>query len=70
MIDEFPMLKTFTQVCAFCGLAGHYWHFIKGFTHIVRPLYNALGKDVKMGPVQLPPEEQEVVRTLKDKIQF
>ena len=53
----------------FCGLAGHYRHFIKEFTHIVRPLYNVLGKEVKMGPVQLPPEAQEVVRTLKGKIQ-
>ena len=23
MIEEFPMLETFTQVCAFCRLAGH-----------------------------------------------
>ena len=29
-IEEFPMLETFTQVCAFCGLAGHYQCFIKG----------------------------------------
>ena len=67
-IGEFPMPETFTQVCAFCRLAGHYWCFIKGFTHIVRPLYNILTKEVKMGPVQLPPEAQEVVRTLKGKI--
>ena len=33
----------------FCGLMGHSWHFIKGFTHIARPLYNVLGKEVKMG---------------------
>ena len=52
-----------------CGLVGHYWHFIKGFAHIARPLHDILGKEVKMGPVQLPPEAQEVVRTLKGKIQ-
>ena len=23
-IEEFPMLETFTQVCAFCSLPGHY----------------------------------------------
>ena len=63
------MPKTFTQVCAFCRLVGHYWHFIKEFTHIVRPLYNVLGQEVKMGLVQLPPEAQDVVRTLKGKIQ-
>ena len=69
VIEEFPMLETFTQVCVFCRLVGHYWHFIKGFTHIMRPLYDVLGKEVKMGPIQLPPEVQEAVRILKNKIQ-
>ena len=68
-VEEFPMPETFTQVCAFCRLAGHYRCFIKGFAHIMRPLYDVLGKEAKMGPVQLPPEAQEVVRILKDKIQ-
>ena len=35
----------------------------------MRPLYVVLGKEVKMGPVQLPPEAREAVRILKDKIQ-
>ena len=48
------MAETFTQVHTFCGLVGHCWHFIKGFAHIMRPLYNVLGKEVKMGPVHLP----------------
>ena len=52
----------------FCGLVGHYWCFIKGFTHIARPLYDMLGKEVKMDPVQLPLEVQKAVRVLKDKI--
>ena len=51
-VEEFPM--TFTQTRAFCGLAGHYKHFIKGFAHIARPLYDVLENEVKMGPVQLP----------------
>ena len=68
-VEEFPMPETFTQVCAFCRLVGHYKCFIKGFTHITRPLYDVLGKGVKMGPVQLPPKAQEAVRILKDKIQ-
>ena len=68
-VEEFPMPETFTQVCVFCGLTGHYRHFIKGFAHIARPLYNELGTEVKMGLVQLPPDVQEVVRILKDKIQ-
>ena len=29
--QEFPMPKSYTQVCAFCGLVGHYRRFIKGF---------------------------------------
>ena len=68
-VEEFPMPETFTQVHAFCGLVGHYRCFIKGFTHIARPLYGVLGKEVKMGLVQLPPEAWEAVRILKDKIQ-
>ena len=68
-VEEFPMLETFTQVPTFCGLVGHCRCFIKGFTHIARPLYDVLGKEVKMDPVQLPPEVQEAVRILKDKIQ-
>ena len=69
VIEDFPMPESFTQVRVFCGLAGHYWHFIKGFAHIARPLYDVLGKEVNMGPVQLPPDAQETVRTLKGKIQ-
>ena len=67
-IEDFSMPETFTQVHAFCSLAGYYQCFIKGFAHIARPLYDILGK-VKMSPIQLPPEAQEVVRILKDKIQ-
>ena len=55
-IEDFSMPETYTQVHTFCGLVGHYWHFIKGFAHIDRPLYNILGKEIKMGPVQLHPE--------------
>ena len=69
VIQDFPMPETFTQICTSCGLSGHYWHFIKGFAHMVRPLYDVLGKEVKMGPVQLPPGAWEVVKILKNKIQ-
>ena len=68
-VEKFLMPETYTQVHAFCRLVGHYWHFIKGFTHIAQPLYDVLGKEVKMSPVQLPPKVQEAVRILKDKIQ-
>ena len=36
---------------------------------MAKSLYDVLGKEVKMGPVQLPPEVQEAVKVLKDKIQ-
>ena len=63
------MPETYTQVCIFYGLAGHYWRFIKGFANIVHPLYDVLGKEVKVGPVDLPPEVWEVVDILKTKVQ-
>ena len=68
-VEEFPMPETFTQVCMFCGLVGHYRHFIKGFAHIARSLYYVLGKEVKMGLVHLCARAWEAVRVLKDKIQ-
>ena len=49
VVEEFPMLETFMQVCTFCGLMGHYHRFIKGCAHLVHPLYDVLGKEVKMG---------------------
>ena len=69
VVEEFPMPETYTQVQIFCGLAGHYRHFIKGFAQITWPLYDVLGREVNMGPVQLPLEVWEAVRILKDKIQ-
>ena len=53
-VQEFLMPETYTQVCAFCRLVGHYRRFIKGFANIAHPLYDVLGKEVKMGPVDLP----------------
>ena len=63
------MPETYTQVHVFCRLAGHNWRFIKGFANIACPLYDMLGKEVKMGPVDLPPEAWEVVDILKRKVQ-
>ena len=68
-VQEFPMPETYTQVCTFCGLAGHYRRFIKGFANIVCPLYNVLGKEVKMDPVDLPPKAWEAMDILKGKVQ-
>ena len=55
-VQEFPMPEIYMQVCMFCGLAGHYRMFIKGFANIAHPLYDVLGKEVKMGLVDLPPK--------------
>ena len=68
-MHEFPMPETYTQVHTFCGLAGHYRRFIKGFANIAHPLYDMLGKEVKMGPVDLPPEAWEAMAILKGKVQ-
>ena len=67
-VQEFPMPETYTQVRAFCGLAEHYRRFIKGFANIVCPLYDVLGKEVKMGLVDLPPEAREAMAILKGKV--
>ena len=63
------MPETYTQVCAFYRLSGHYRRFIKGFANIACPLYDVLGKEVKMGPVDLSPEAQEAINVLKGKVQ-
>ena len=63
------MPEAYTQVHAFCRLVGHYRGFIKGFANIACPLYDVLGKEVKMGPVDLPPKAQEAVAILKGKVQ-
>ena len=55
-MQEFLMPETYMQVHAFCGLVGHYRRFIKGFANIACPLYDVLGKEVKMGLVDLPPK--------------
>ena len=63
------MPETYTHVCTFCRLVGHYQRFIKGFTNIAHPLYDMLGKEVKMGLEDLPPEAWEVVDILNRKVQ-
>ena len=62
------MPETYTEVRAFCGLSGHYRHFIRNFAHLAHELYDLLGDEVKMGLVTLTPEAEEVVRVLKEKI--
>ena len=68
-MEEFPMPETYTQVCTFCRLVGHYRRFIEGFANLAHHLYDVLGKEVKMGLVDLPPEAQKVINILKRKVQ-
>ena len=63
------MPETYTQVHMFCRLVGHYRRFIKGFANLVHPLYDVLGKEVKIGPVHLPPKAWEAMDDLKGKVQ-
>ena len=60
-IMEFPMPKTYTEVRAFCGLSGHYCHFIRNFACLAHTLYDLLGDKIKMGPVMLTPKAEETV---------
>ena len=55
------MSETYTEVRAFCGLSGHYRHFIRNFAHLAHVLYDLLGDEVKMGPVTLTPEAEEAM---------
>ena len=41
-IAECALPQTYTEVCAFLGLVGHYQRFIKGFAHIAQPLNDLL----------------------------
>ena len=68
-VQDFLMPETYMQVCAFCGLVGHYRRFIKGFANIAHSLYDVLGKEVKMGLVDLPPKAREAMDVLKERVQ-
>ena len=66
---EFPMLETYTEVRAFCGLSGHYQCFIRNFAHLAHALYDLLGDDeIKMGQVMLTSKVEEAVQVLKERI--
>ena len=42
-ITECAPPQTYMDICAFIGLMGHYWWFIKSFTQIAQPLNEHLG---------------------------
>ena len=65
-----PPPKTYTDIRSFTGVMGHYRCFIKGFAHIVAPLYDLTSgnnKDKKSEPMKLSPEALEAFNILKEK---
>ena len=44
-ITECAPPQTYTEICAFLGLIGHYQQFIKGFTQIAQPLNEHLARE-------------------------
>ena len=64
-IMEFPVLETYTEERAFCGLVGHYHHFIRNFACLACTLYDLLGDEGKMVPVTVSPEAQDVGETVE-----
>ena len=62
--------KTYTDIRSFTGIVGHYRCFIKGFAHIVAPLYDLISgdnKDKKSEPMKLSPKALEAFNILKEK---
>ena len=60
-IAECAPSQTYMEICAFLGLEGHYWWFIKGFTHITQLLNEHLaGEGASM--------KSELVLLLKDSL--
>ena len=66
-VEEFPMPETYIQVCTFWE--DTHQRFIKGFANLAHPLYDVLEKEVKMDPLDLPPEAWEAINVLKRKVQ-
>ena len=67
-IAECMLPQTYTEVCAFLGLVGHYQRFIKGFAHIAQPLNDLLtgeGAKRKSEHVALPEDALKVFEALK-----
>ena len=60
--------QTYTEVCAFLGLVGHYRRFIKGFAHIAQPFNELLtrkGASRQLEWVSLSKDALEAFEALK-----
>ena len=50
---EYPDLATYTSICGFIGIIGHYWRFIKDFAKIAEPLHDYTRGDLYKKKKQL-----------------
>ena len=67
-ITECVLPQTYTEICTFLGLIGHYRQFIKGFTWITQPLNEHLtreGASIKSEWVSLSKDVLEAFQALK-----
>ena len=68
VIAESALPQTYTEVCAFLGLVGHYQWFMKGFVHIAQLLNEHLtgeGASRKLEWVSLSEDALKAFDTLK-----
>ena len=69
-IAELAPPKNYTGVWSFVGMTRFFWHFIKHFARIAKPLNDILegkGREFKLQPVTLSLEALEAFHTLKEK---
>ena len=65
---EYPRLTTFTSICGFLGIVGHYCWFIKDFAKIAEPLHDYTRGDLhkkKKESLTLNEEAKEAFKALK-----
>ena len=64
-IKDWPMPTTVKQVRSFLGLCNFYRAFIRGFSHLAKPLNNLTKKDI---PWTWGEDQQNTFHTLKERI--
>ena len=67
-IAEYPELTTYTSICGFTGIIGHYQQFIKDFAKIAKPLHDYTMGDLhkkKKESLTLNKEAKETFNVLK-----
>ena len=70
-ITEYPEPNSYTSICRFVRMVGHFWWFIAHFTHLARPFNNHLEEDaakLKAHKVVLSRKAREAFNLLKQAI--